>query len=526
MKQLLERYGDIAISILLGIGVWLFWAVGYPYALSYQEQYQLFLWTGDYFCERLSLAGGLADWLGDFIAQFYYIPWLGALLLTVLFVAIQRLVGGLWGVAVALLLLHLQGNESVLPAYAVALTGVLLCNRLFRNCKWYWELLIVPAVYWLLGPMCWLYVVLRVVQRGWRHAWLLAYLPAWMALCLATVMQQWPTSAVFFSMSYYRVPMQMPMLMAWILLAVVAEELFERFCPWLKVRWAVAFLGALAALLFVPSGYDKDKYELIRQDYLIRNEQWDEIISRAERYEVRTAFWSNSVNLALSQKRMLAERQFDFYQSGDDALIMPRHRDLTSNLPSAEAFYRLGLINSAQRYMFDIQESVLNGKKSGRCTKRIVECMLINGHYKPAAKYIALLKKSLFYRSWAGEAERCLYKDAMVDRHPVWGRLRQLRFRDNFLFSHAEKDKIFGLLFMDNHDNKMALDYFIAEMLLRGDVQGVAQYMPWAGQYGGYRYMPVGYQDAARTIQSRGQAQGTKYGAYVKRMMSQKGGAE
>lgn len=45
---------------------------------------------------------------------------------------------------------------------------------------------------------------------------------------------------------------------------------------------------------------------------------------------------------------------FDFYQSGDDALIMPRMRDLTSNLPSAEAYYRLGLVNSAQRYMFDI----------------------------------------------------------------------------------------------------------------------------------------------------------------------------
>ena len=522
MKQLLECFGGMGLSVLLGIGIWLFWAVGYPFALSYQEQYQLFLWTSDYFCERLSMVSGLADYLGDFVAQFYYIPWLGALLLAAMCVTIQRLVGGLWGVVVVLLLLHLQGNESVLPAYVVALTGVLLCNRLFRNVKWYWELLIVPVVYWLLGPMCWLYVALQVVRHGWRRGWLLAYLPAWMALCLMTVMQQWPSSAVFFCMSYYRVPMQMPMLMMWIVAAVVAMAVFERFCRWPKVRWAVASACVLAALLHVPSGYDKDKYELIRLDYLIRHEQWDEVIAAAERYEVRTAFWSNCVNLALSQKRMLAERQFDFYQSGDDALIMPRHRDLTSNLPSAEAFFRLGLVNSAPRYMFDIQESILNGKKSGRCTKRIVECMLINGHYKPAAKYIALLKKSLFYRSWAEEAERCLYKDAMVDRNPVWGRLRQLRFKDDFLFSHVEKDKIFGLLFMNNHDNKMALDYFIAEMLLRGDVQGVAQYMPWAEQYGGYRYMPVGYQDAARTIQSRGQAQGTKYGEYVRRMMVKK----
>ena len=75
---------------------------------------------------------------------------------------------------------------------------------------------------------------------------------------------------------------------------------------------------------------------------------------------------------------------------------------------------------------------------------------------------------------------------------------------------------------MDNHDNKMALDYFIGELLLRGDVQGVMQYLPWAEQYGGYRNMPVGYQDAVRTIQSRGLAEGTKYGEYVRRMMRQK----
>ena len=72
--------------MLVGIGVFLFWYVGYPHALSYQEQYQLFLWTGDYFWERVSLPGGLADWLGEFIVQFYYVEWLGALLLALLFV--------------------------------------------------------------------------------------------------------------------------------------------------------------------------------------------------------------------------------------------------------------------------------------------------------------------------------------------------------------------------------------------------------------------------------------------------------
>ena len=77
--------------MLVGIGMFLFWYVAYPQALSYQEQYQLFLWTGDYFLERVSVPGGFADWVGEFIVQFYYVGWLGALLLALLFVALQRL---------------------------------------------------------------------------------------------------------------------------------------------------------------------------------------------------------------------------------------------------------------------------------------------------------------------------------------------------------------------------------------------------------------------------------------------------
>ena len=102
MKRAITKYWNLYLSILVGIGVFMFWYVAYSHALSYQEQYQLFLWTGDYFAERVSVPGGLADWLGEFIVQFYYVEWLGALLLALLYVALQRLTARLlpqkWGV--------------------------------------------------------------------------------------------------------------------------------------------------------------------------------------------------------------------------------------------------------------------------------------------------------------------------------------------------------------------------------------------------------------------------------------------
>jgi hypothetical protein len=247
-------------------------------------------------------------------------------------------------------------------------------------------------------------------------------------------------------------------------------------------------------------------------------------VKRAGEYQVKTPFWCNCVNLALSQKRLLADRMFDFYQSGEDALIMPRTRDLTSMLPSAEAFWRLGMVNSAQRYMFDTQESILNAKKSGRCTKRIAECMMVNKHYQIARKQIVLLKKSLFYSSWSEEAEALMADEAKMNGHPIYGRLRQLRYKEDFLYSYEEIDKMLGLLLMNNTDNKMALDYFLAQMLLNGNVQGFQQYLGLAQQYGGYRQMPLGYQDAMRCIQMQGNVKGSPYASYVKRMMAERRG--
>ena len=513
MSKIITKSCNVGLSVLVGIVIFLFWYVQYPHALSYQEQYQLFLWTSDYFIERISLPGGLADWLGEFIVQFYYIEWLGALLLALLFVALQRLTARLlpnrlwWLSALPVLFVWwLMGDINVLLSFVVAIVlalGVALIRAVdqttpgpsylggensWGDCPSYLggEILVIPIAYWLIGPAVWVYVLVRVIQIGWKHLWTAGWLVAVQLVVYAWFLPQWPLQQAMTGLNYYRVPLHYPQL----------------------------------------NGYDKDMYELIRLDYLVRNERWDEIVKRAGEYQVKTPFWCNCVNLALAEKRLLADRMFDFYQSGADALIMPRTRDLTSMLPSAEAFWRLGMVNSAQRYMFDTQESILNGRKSGRCTKRIAECMIVNGHYKTAEKQLDLLKKTLFYRSWADSVGLQIRQsdggELQIRHNGVGHNLeekRKLRYKENFLYSYDEIDKMFGLLFMNNKENKMALDYFMSQMLLNGNLQGFQQYMGAVQQYGGYRQMPLGYQDVMRCIQMQGRVPDSPYAKYAKRMI-------
>ena len=77
-------------STLLGLTVFLFWWLLHPGALAFQEQNQLFLFTWDYFAERIVVSGGLADYIAEFITQFNYIPLLGETLMAILFVIFQR----------------------------------------------------------------------------------------------------------------------------------------------------------------------------------------------------------------------------------------------------------------------------------------------------------------------------------------------------------------------------------------------------------------------------------------------------
>lgn len=481
----------VCVPACVGIFVFLFWFVLYPQYLSYQEQYQLFLWTGDYFVQSIQVAGGFLQYLGEFIVQFYAIEWLGALLLALVFVALQVLSLALlpkknkW-VSLALslmpvvLMIYMMGDENVMLAFPLSVISAMGMALLMRKVSIYFDLLVIPCLYWLIGPMVWLYVILRLAQcRKMIYTAALLYVAAVQLLAYNTVLQQWPLRTVMLEMGYY--------------------------------RYAEGFaIGDF--------GFDKEKYELMKQDYLIRNQRWNDIIRNAEQYTVETPFWSESVNLALAMTGQLSQRQFAFYQSGSDALIMQMYRDMTSNLPTMEAFYRLGMTNECLRYAFDLQESIPYGKKSGRLTKRIIECCLVSGRYDVAKKHLNLLKKSLFYSKWAKNTEQFVGNEQMIDSHPVYGKMRQNKFQNNFLFYYPELAKVFYQLFMSNTDNKMALEYMLGQVLLEGEANLFLQLVGAVNQFGGYSGMPFAYQDAINCIQARGNAPGSRYGEYAKRM--------
>ena len=535
MKNLMIKTWKPLLSLLFGVAVVIFWAVPFVGGLCFQEQYQMFLFDTGYFLERIVLPGGLADYISEFLVQFYYMPVLGGAIIALLLMGIQATVWGLMkqygarhdfpGYLLSFLpsiaLWCAMGDQNVLLSFVVALFGVLVIgwihNRFHnRLVKVVFELVSTALVYWFLGPVVFLYAALMIgdtlknaKQKGnvfsgiGYSACILILTIAWILLTTQTL--QYPLYRIFAGLNYYRYPGAISPLpfvvMVWAVVIpflgmIPCHRKFLQKLQQSKVVIVLSYVLVIVASWFgIKAFFDEMTYDLIDYDFLVRTEQWDKIIEKAEKKQATTPLSVSCVNLALSQKGVLADRLFEFYQNGGEGLFPTFTRDMISPVSTAEIFFRLGMVNDAERYMFEAQEAIPNYRKSARLTRRIIECEIINGNYKVAAKLLRRLQKTLFYSNWANQMMALLGNEKAINRHPVYGKLRKYREKkQDFLFSDREMDQMLGLLFLNDNHNKMAYEYLMCYELLQRDMEKFMQYYP-LGRFVGYDHIPRTFQE-------------------------------
>jgi hypothetical protein len=156
----------------------------------------------------------------------------------------------------------------------------------------------------------------------------------------------------------------------------------------------------------------------------------------------------------------LESRMTEFYQCGTKGLVQPSVRDNVSDITSAELLWMMGMPNITLQYCFDMQESIQNGRSSGRFLSRMADCNLVNGWYGPAEKYLDLLSHSLFYRKSALRRKEMLRDEAAVNADPVYAYVRSVRFRDDFITGYDRLDLMMAILYNQNENNFMAAEYY------------------------------------------------------------------
>lgn len=460
VRSLISKKGYLLASFLFGVAVVLFFGLAYPHHLHYQEQFQLFLFDHAYVWDIVRHPGGVADLLGRFSTQFFLYAWVGALIIALLLSAVQlltsRLMSGGWlyglsFVPAFLLWLFLLDENALLGGVWAVLLSLLAAWGIVSLTKGWTRLVLfvvaILALYLLVGPVC---------------------LPI-------------PIESLWTGAHYHRYPTVFPWLLwgaafsIWGLMGIAL--LIHRFPKHFSLHSPLSshLLTALVAAIMGSVVWKNANFraeKVMQYDFMARHQQWNRILETVNKEKPNNQIGVTVQNLALAMHGVLLDQLFNYHQNGIAGLLPDVKEDATSPLPTAEAFYQLGMINVAQRTVFEAQEAILDFQKSGRCYMRLAQTNLINGQYEVARKYLTALQKTLFYHDWANETLPLLGDEAAIAKHPEYGRLRKMAYDDDFYFSDHVTPEMLQSLYLRNRDNGLAYQYLVAYYLLTGDQEG------------------------------------------------------
>ncbi len=445
-KLKVVKYAEYLFSGFFFTGIFIFFSFFYNSHLHFEEQFQLFLLTGDFFTAKMGYPGGFSGWTGEFLTQFYYLSLAGPLIIAGLLFVLQQIVKRI--------LFKVNSSPVLFPVSFMPsmLAGMIICNEFYPlsaitgfllamlagliyvsiktdRTRFMTGLILIPLTYWLAGGsflslllLMLMYELLLYLRsgkktgsgmatvksynlRGW---YFIAYIL--MAAGIPFLVRKYliiqPLMLTYMSEFYYNILTTIPaaVLVLFLLPSVLMVLVHIIKLKEKHVRMALTVqIAAFTVLCFFgfKSFANFEAEQIMTYDYFTRNERWNDVLKYAEKKPPRNYLSLAMLNLSLAKTGQLGDKMFNYDQHGINGLFLPFNREYVSAIMGNEILYHLGLTNASQEYAFESMETIPDMGKSARVIKRLAETNLINGQYKVSEKYLKLLEKTIFYRKWA-----------------------------------------------------------------------------------------------------------------------------
>ncbi len=507
------------------------------------QELNLFLDTPMFFRQQMEVAGGMLVWIGCYLTQFFYFPWMGAALLCVgwgILVVLTKMAFRIpwrWGVVllipVALLLitdvdmgywiyyLKLRGH------FFVATVGMLVSVAMV------WLFRLLPSR-WLLRPM---FIVLTVVVGyplmgfyGLLAAFLMGLL-AWRLadhsvsqrvvctvvaavfilavplLCYRYVYCQTNLVNIYWAaLPLYRLVEGFPAYYIPFYL-LVAFYVVLAFCyrphqpaadskrPWVSL---VVQLGLLALLAWGVWHFwykDYNFHKELAMQRCLESSDWDGIITEAsDLQEEPTRSILMMKNLALSRLGRIGDEMYHF-RSGSKTSNTVLPVRMTQVVGKA-IYYHYGQPNFCYRWCL---EDAVEGGCRVEYLKYLTRCSIVNGEYQVARKYINLMKHTKFYRSWAEEQERFLDHPQDIRNDKDYGFVLHMMGHGDVLNSDNNLVESFlmrQLVMIDSDDPILQEQTLIAALWMKDIQMFWPKFFQYVNLHPG-QHVPTHYQEAA-----------------------------
>ena len=419
--SLLSKITPVFILLFGGLAFCWYFLLNSHIVLYYQEQTQLFQFTFAYWQQCLSQPGGISVYIGTFLVQFFYYPWLGALIYTLLLLGLFAAYMSVWKrfgmkpnpyaliplVFILLFSTDIQFHLTIIPVLIFAFLGFHLISISTRTPYFYLTIpLSIAVLYLFSGGGIWMTVCLVVLysfirkKEGYAKYAVVTVLSGiilsllfWYFFCLVTLKE------VYFSFTPLTHPNTGYTRYYWIVWALfLIFPLFGnlRVKEMLKQISACVFL--LAACVFIMVKYNRSGENLIRMMQDADTNQWQDIIDQ-EAFVRTSPNKSFYLNLALYKNGQLPDKMFHYDQVGTEGLLVFSEDNFSSYLRS-DFYLQLGLINEAKRQAY---ESMVGYSYYGRLNiltiKRLLLCALIEKDDRMIDKYKSILSHTAYYRS-------------------------------------------------------------------------------------------------------------------------------
>lgn len=528
--RITNRYylvGWIAASVFF-VAVFVFFLFYCRYQLIYHEQQQLFQYHSFYFHRLVASPGGLGLYANNFLLQFFYYPWLGALIFTLLLFAVYVTVGSIFKY------FAISGRFALLPLFPAAAYCTMMYDYEFEP-VWLLSFVVallafagylrisLPKFRYLAGIVA-LFVlhfftpaamllggILFIVHELFFAKDKSKYLVSGIYLFIIGILPWFACKLIYtvlLSEAYFTSFPYMGKKIIWLFIGfawlfVPAILLFTRFFAGMKITgtdkgikgWWLPALSILVLFAFAGSGLyymaDKRIAIMLQMDYEVSRENWPEVLRLSRQYPTSNRLVTYYTNIALYKTGQILDHFFDYPQTGPNGLFLDWHRDYLTATAGSEVFNQLGFTNEANHWTF---EALTARGENPRLLKRLVQTAIINEDYAIAAKYLRILKSSLFYRDWANEHLALLNDKEQIGNLPWISEKRSQWVKNDFLSGRTAPANL-PLFFEEHPENKMAYEYMMMYYLLSKNVGEFMQYIGWLPKYG-YTSLPAIFEEA------------------------------
>ncbi len=539
-----ERFYPAVLCLIALVAAFVLIVVREGDYLQRVQELNLFLYTPLYFQQQITAAGGLLVWLGTYFTQYFYHPWLGALLLCVWCCLLAWLSwrafrpGTRWApvlvalVALVLLtdfdlgywiyFLKLRGHFFITvigTSLAVALTWA------YRSLPSRWQLrpLFIVIATLLCYPLAGFYALLAaalMVIISWRLTDMRLTDRA-IATAAAVV------AVAFVPLMYYRYVFSQTAkeLIWWQALPnfAVGSETYNDY------YWPYGLLFALLALLALTYGRgsglptakkplrlclaahvvavaaivvglwhfwykDKNFYIELQMNAAIEEQDWQRVLELSLQTDDASRQIVIMRYLAFFKLGQAGNQMYSL-RDGDRPAASPLHVPLVESAGKPLYFY-YGLPNYCHRWC--VEDGVEQGFRTEHI-KYMLRCAVVNGEWQAAQRYIDLLSKTRYHGDWARHYEPLLGDSAALARDPEMGPILHLTKYENTL---ASDKSVLETFLVELLSNRQTNDPVCADLVLMHALQSKDIPTFWRAffQYANLNtnvHMPRHYQEAA-----------------------------